>query len=358
MSRRDTLALAASAFQKPAMDWGLRPKGPMVVPLVSNDLNRTNDLCRLLGAASLYAHHTGDDAAAVHHVREMLFLARAIDRQPAFISHLISNGVVAVAAGAPQKITPDLRIARVAGNDAGAASPDDVRALIAELSDSSWPMQGLKKAMQAERVMQYVTFCCMIDGQWDLPSGNATRSESPTLSQRIAGWRLKPILLNDAALAWDFTTKALPAADAPDWPGFKALVPAPPEAIGRSLNIHPTSVDVLENVTRPAMHTYRSMAVGRLAAVALAARWYAINHEGRLPARLDDLVPDYLPAVPLDPMAAGSRPLQYDRERVLIYSVGENGRDDGGVEDLSKGHDWNVENADIVVHLSPVAVEK
>ena len=69
----------------------------------------------------------------------------------------------------------------------------------------------------------------------------------------------------------------------------------------------------------------------RLAAAALAVRWYAVEHDGRLPASLEELVPRYLPAVPLDPMAKG-RPLGYspDPARPMVYSVGENGIDNGG----------------------------
>lgn len=67
----------------------------------------------------------------------------------------------------------------------------------------------------------------------------------------------------------------------------------------------------------------------RCALVALAAERYRLKH-GDWPRAGADLVPDYLPGVPLDPI--DGQPLRYRRTGVgaVIYSVGEDGRDDGG----------------------------
>jgi hypothetical protein len=67
----------------------------------------------------------------------------------------------------------------------------------------------------------------------------------------------------------------------------------------------------------------------RCALVALAAERYRQKF-GDWPKALADLVPQYLAAVPLDPF--DGKPLQYRRTNTgaIIYSVGEDGRDDGG----------------------------
>jgi hypothetical protein len=66
-------------------------------------------------------------------------------------------------------------------------------------------------------------------------------------------------------------------------------------------------------------------------AAALAA-WRADQPSGSpaYPERLDDLVPRYLPAVPVDPFA--DTPLIYERrgDGYLLASVGQNGVYDGG----------------------------
>ncbi len=65
----------------------------------------------------------------------------------------------------------------------------------------------------------------------------------------------------------------------------------------------------------------------------VAARAYAQDH-GSIPARLIDLVPSYLPEVPLDPYTG--TPMQYDAEQGSVYSFGAN-RVDAGV---SEEADW------------------
>jgi hypothetical protein len=67
----------------------------------------------------------------------------------------------------------------------------------------------------------------------------------------------------------------------------------------------------------------------RCASVALAAERYR-RQQAHWPQSLADLVPRHLKAVPLDPF--DGKPLRYRRTDTgaIIYSVGEDGRDDGG----------------------------
>ena len=74
-----------------------------------------------------------------------------------------------------------------------------------------------------------------------------------------------------------------------------------------------------------------------MAATALAIRLYQLDH-GRRPTTLADLVPAYLPAVPLDPFAADGRTVSYlpDAPTPILYCVGLDGVDDGGEYVLKK----------------------
>ncbi len=67
----------------------------------------------------------------------------------------------------------------------------------------------------------------------------------------------------------------------------------------------------------------------RLLSVEIALRCYE-SEQGRVPAGLEQLVPQYLPRVPLDPF--NGRPVIYRPQGTnwLVYSVGEDGVDDGG----------------------------
>ncbi|HOF88795.1 MAG TPA: hypothetical protein PLZ36_11945 [Armatimonadota bacterium] len=68
--------------------------------------------------------------------------------------------------------------------------------------------------------------------------------------------------------------------------------------------------------------------------VTLALRAYRLEH-GRHPASLSALVPDYLSAVPRDAFAmAGPPRYSLTTTGYLLYSVGPDGRDDGGVPSM------------------------
>lgn len=62
----------------------------------------------------------------------------------------------------------------------------------------------------------------------------------------------------------------------------------------------------------------------------LAERRYSLRH-GQSPQRLTDLVPDFLPQVPLDPYTGQSLLMLIDSQKLTIYSVGEDRVDDSGV---------------------------
>ncbi|MEM6551937.1 MAG: hypothetical protein AAF750_07395 [Planctomycetota bacterium] len=84
----------------------------------------------------------------------------------------------------------------------------------------------------------------------------------------------------------------------------------------------------------------RLLANGSTARIRLAAalRLYRFDR-GSYPQRLDALVPDYLAALPVDEY--DGRPLTYkpgeNGKTYLLYSVGPNGKDDGGVDNRSDG---------------------
>ena len=62
-------------------------------------------------------------------------------------------------------------------------------------------------------------------------------------------------------------------------------------------------------------------------AFALAA--YRHDH-GSYPEKLDDLAPKYLPAIPDDLFSGKALIYRPDEKGYLLYSVGVNGKDDGG----------------------------
>ena len=87
-----------------------------------------------------------------------------------------------------------------------------------------------------------------------------------------------------------------------------------------------------------AIHKLARAEVARnIVITAIALKRYELRHH-QLPATLDELTPDLLQTVPIDCM--DGQPLRYRPNAdgtFLLYSVGENGKDDGGDPSLEKG---------------------
>ena len=91
----------------------------------------------------------------------------------------------------------------------------------------------------------------------------------------------------------------------------------------------------------------------------MAIRLYEIDH-GQRPAELAELVPDYLGEIPRDPMHLDGAAIRYQpgAEVPVLYSVGRNGIDDGGLvwDEKRKNYDRH-SRPDIVFLLDGVLPE-
>jgi hypothetical protein len=87
------------------------------------------------------------------------------------------------------------------------------------------------------------------------------------------------------------------------------------------------------------------------ARVAVAATRYRLDH-GKLPSRLADLVPGYLNAIPTDVFSGKPLRLAIKKDKWIVYSVGPNGVDDGGVQPNDK---WD--STDVIFTLRPAGAK-
>ncbi len=147
-----------------------------------------------------------------------------------------------------------------------------------------------------------------------------------------------------ALVDWDAATarffdwnRALVKADCSTWEQFQKSRPHPKAFLdGFSLK----QVEALHDVNEfTARNVFKVIAKSRMLQLNLALKAWHLEHRD-LPERLDQLVPDCLPALPLDPF--NGKAIGYDNEASLLWCVGP---------DLKK-HDGNAKsNDDTVVHL-------
>ena len=323
----ESLRRIRGSRHKTGVDWGLSFSAPMITTLLP-DLSPTRQLASLIAGKAIVAHAAGDDAEAIESLRDVLAIGRAVERVPFLVGHLVAVGVSSLAWDRAGQIAPGLKV----GSGGKAAAREQVQALIAELLDEKPVSEGQRLAYRGERAAQLDTMRRLHSGEL---SFNAIAGGAPGGSQALQstlGYALKPLMLSEAELMVSYMTHVIGALDKPTWPAYQVAAPNILNRLGASPIRHPFSRMLLPSLDRAAERHYQALTERRMAAIALALRLYAHDHGGKLPAKLDELVPAYLPALPLDPMAAEPRPFGYkpDGERPMLYSVGPNGTDDSG----------------------------
>lgn len=321
MENEKALSLIKAAALKTRVDWQTKYATPMISVLLP-DLSQQRQLANLLRPAAQLAHHEGDDARALEHVRQLLFVGRCVGQQPFFVSHLVRTGIDAMACNAAQEIAPSLQLGQ------GEAGSQAVASTIRELLDEADARAGLQRAMAGERLAQTDTAVAILSGKLkfsDLVAMGHPGGDAPHLTlPQDAG-----ILLEDTRIMIQVMSRNIDAAGASDWPSAREKMKPFPPPQRLEPQKHAFLSVMLPSLERGIEAHFLALAQRRMAAAAMAMRWYSLEHQDKLPAKLADLVPRYLPEVPRDPMAS-DRPLGYVPDRGLIYSVGRDGRDDGG----------------------------
>ena len=93
---------------------------------------------------------------------------------------------------------------------------------------------------------------------------------------------------------------------------------------------------LLSSLPRAFVKDADAKALLRSTSIALAVERHGLANGGRLPETLNDLVPDFMSAVPQDPF--DGQPLRFKRldKGYCIYSIGRDRVDDGGLQKQSK----------------------
>jgi hypothetical protein len=339
-----------SAVTKPGVDWQIVYTTPVIVTLLP-DLEEQRALANFLRADALLAHTDGDHARAIRRTTQILFIAKAVGAQPMLVPNLVSIGLGTMASELTIDIASDLRVAAEQPN---AATPQQVRDLIAQLLDETGVDEAQRNGLLGERM-------ALLDTARAFAGGNLTADAATKVStgSSLTGMVLKPMALDDGSLMIRHMTAALRAAQSsPTWPEFvRAAPPFPIEVKQRSMR-HLVAAIFMPSVERAVQTQYRARVDRRLAATVLALRLYAVERDGRFPNAPVQLVPQYLPALPLDAMATSPLPLKYIAGAdPVVYSVGEDSIDDGGDEQASTSrpspyplHRW--QRRDAVVHVN------
>ncbi|GMU84305.1 MAG: hypothetical protein AMXMBFR47_41750 [Planctomycetota bacterium] len=281
-------------------------------------------------AAVLHAHVRLDDAQAIDHLRDGMAVAWIVSNgaPPSVINELIGASIDAMVCEVISSISADILVTKEPIDGNGSASRGQVVSVIEELLSESSVRERMRRAFQMNRIESHTNIVQMADGVGaSAPLG--MRLIGPSL--RIEGCAVldllqevsfavvaeNPIAERGRVTAWSFDEEV---------GGVERLG----TTLRRMANSDPEIILQLQAAR---------LVQRRLAATALAIRLFQVDH-GRRPEHLAELIPDYLPAVPIDPFRSDSGPIGYrlEKGRSRLYSVGSDGKDDGGVRPTSGGY--------------------
>lgn len=204
-------------------------------------------------------------------------------------------------------------------------------------------LAALEQALVGERAFGQMVFAAARDRHQEpdwLYDDPSRRTMGQALRESIVEpyWRMH--MDSDELLALRHCQRALAAVrrlrNAETWPVVQSELTSSQAELTRVLS-HPferfrfkLSSRIIPNITRASTTVVRHETLRRLTVVALALERHRF-HQGRYPTDLKALIPDFLTAVPRDLMTTNvlSYRLNADGDFTL-YSVGEDGRDDGG----------------------------
>lgn len=280
-------------------------------------------------ALDFHVHrHKGEISEAVDSILAQIALAGALEAEPTLVSQFVRIAISNMGIYEAQQLMNEAEV-----------SEADLRRLQAKLRtiDSK---ACLKKALVGERAISYTT--CLDPGQMAEMMGT-----SGTLTGELAQRQPKRVL--DAAKMLEMNLQISEGADESIYQARQNALAAEDEIKKLAGSLVGKFYYMYTLLLTPAYSSgvnafARSSAEAESADAAIAAELYR-RKNGKWPAKLDDLVPDFLPAVPKDPFTNQPLVIKADGKSCKVYSVGADGIDNGGnlKSDLQPGTDLGFE---------------
>ena len=257
--------------------------------------------------------HRGDAAGSARSIRAILAAGRTLEREPCSISQVYRLNINAIAIEEFRALLPT-----VSFSDKDLASlQDDLRGIDYQ--------EGLYRAMVGDRVIGIL--------HYQQAASLAMLTARPaTIQKAVARVWAK----DDLRLLLESTREQVAAAKLP-WVESAKRLAAPSTKIEdapwfrhRTISMWPASYyEFFQGAARGA-------SLSRSAAAAGAVERFR-HRKNRPPTRLDDLVPEFLPAVPQDPFTGGPLRYKLENDAYVIYSLGPDLIDNDGDDNPRDG---------------------
>jgi len=325
---KEALRLLREGTERPQCRFAVDYSGPPFAIQLGH-LAKVQGGERLLALAVRVNLAEGKPDAAGEDCLRMLALARSPHTEPTLISMLVEIASTAVS------------LKQLGGViDGSDVPPETLRKAASALGDIEDRGQFIR-AMRAERCMGLVMIGEAARNPAVLAGITAVTpfgESNVPLSGRVLGFVFSPFILNDGLCYLDVMDRYVELAKEPSWKGKAKVdeVLATLETLSKSWR-HPISGFLLPALGRAGSVSDLGVAHKGCAKIAIALRLYRLKN-GRYPETVSALVPEFIDKLPVDPFSGKDFIYRTEGRGFIVYSVGSNMKDDGGVED-AKNHD-------------------
>jgi len=278
------------------------------------DLSKIRDGAKLLELEAILYAEKGEPQSAARSITSTFGLARSLSKEPLLISQLVRVACQALAVSALERTINRTEFA------------DEQLVELGDTLTNARDASSMTRAFVGERCAGFSFFKMpaaqiprVIDG------GSSRLAAVPFALYKFAG--LADV---DAAIYLDIMNDYVEAMQLPPEQRQKAAGAASTR-LEKTPKIHVLLHIIMPAFSRVTTLDLRNIAQLRTARAALAIERYRLA-TGKLPDTLAELVPAYLDATPKDPF--DSKDLRYKKLEpgFVVYSIGEDGSDDGGKE--------------------------
>ena len=290
---------------------------------IIHHLTQVQAATRNLALAAHLAAEEGKSGEATAAVVNAFLGARTLEPEPIFVSGLIRNVCVGMAVSSSERIVNRLELT------------DDQLARVQAQVASVLSTNVFAKMLAGETVFGLDNFSAgparMAATANRVRSGTTASSAGSTFAFTLYSW--SGLKTADHECYFDAMIRMQDAANEEFPQRLTTVSNIAYEVIGDANGfpfVKAMSRMVIPSLARSFQKDVSNTAALRCALAALAVERFRIAHDGKLPAALAELVPQYLAAAPTDPF--DGKPLRFRplEKGFVVYSIGEDGDDDGG----------------------------
>jgi hypothetical protein len=274
------------------------------------DAQNTRSIFSLLQLDVIQQAEDGDFKGAIRSCEALLNATRSLGDEPLIVSQLVRMAGVGVAYRTIERVL-----------NQGEADPADLLALQQALQEEA-RFPRLLVALRGERAGMHELFDALETGDMSISSvvdltSNNVQLKRPSKLQEVLAVTARDSIREQHPLFLAMSTEAIQIAALPPQQRAAAFADLTEAYKGNLANPARALIPAYEKIDQAARRTECQL---QCLITALALERFR-QHNHRWPDTLEQLVPDYLSAVPLDP--EDGEPLRFQRreDRVVVYSL-------------------------------------